>query len=184
MAPTQMRVTNKMETIVLIQFGSYLYGTATPESDRDVKGIYLPKARDILLQHVAPVISQKREKAHGEKNTATDIDCEWYSPKKYLSLLAEGQMVALDMLYAPESALLMTSPTWTAIKQLAQHILTKQALSLVRYCKAQAHKYGMKGSRILAAQQVKDFIWNLSKNITWTAIGTSINRTINNHRFL
>lgn len=141
-----------MENIVLIKFGSYLYGTTTPESDRDIKGIYLPKARDILLQQVTPVISQKREKAHGEKNMATDTDYECYSPEKYLLLLAEGQMVALDMLYAPESALLITSPTWTAIKQFAPNILTKQAVSLVRYCKVQANKYGMKGSRILAAQ--------------------------------
>ena len=85
---------------------------------------------------------------------ATDTDCEWYSPEKYLRLLAEGQMVALDMLYAPESELLITSPTWIAIKQFASHILTKQALSLVRYCKVQANKYGMKGLRILAAQSM------------------------------
>ena len=147
-----------MEIIVVIKFGSHLYGTATPESDLDIKGIYLPNARDILVQKIQPVKSQIREKKPGEQNTAHDIDYELYSPAKYLSLLAEGQMVALDMLYAPKSALLTTSPTWTAIQSFAPHILTKQASSFLRYSKAQAHKYGIKGARIAAAQMVLEIL--------------------------
>lgn len=144
--------------IVLIKFGSHLYGTATEESDLDLKGIYLPSSRDIVLQKVVPVLSQKRDKGHGEKNTAQDIDCEWYSPAKYLSLLAEGQMMALDMLYAPEDCILQTSPIWLSLKKLAPQLLSKQLLSFVRYCKAQAYKYGMKGSRIQAAQLLLDLL--------------------------
>ncbi len=147
-----------IQPIVLIKFGSYLYGTATAESDLDLKGIYLPSGRNIILQRVVPTLSHTRTKIHGEKNTAEDVDCEWYSAAKYLSLLAEGQMVALDMLYAPENCILQISPTWAAIKKLAPQLLNKQLLSFVRYCKAQAYKYGMKGSRIQAAQLLLDML--------------------------
>jgi predicted nucleotidyltransferase len=41
-----------MRLIVEMRFGSHLYGTATPLSDLDYKGVYLPDGRDILLQRV------------------------------------------------------------------------------------------------------------------------------------
>ena len=78
-----------MKKIVQIKFGSHLYGTDTEESDLDIKAVYLPSARDILLQQVQPVISESRPKAHREKNTAEDVDLEFYSPEKFLKLLAE-----------------------------------------------------------------------------------------------
>jgi RNA repair pathway DNA polymerase beta family len=31
-----------MDLVVKMRFGSHLYGTATPESDLDLKGVYLP----------------------------------------------------------------------------------------------------------------------------------------------
>lgn len=142
-----------MNTIVTMKVGSHLYGTATPESDLDIKGIYLPQARDILLQRVLPSISIKRAKAHGEKNTAQDVDYELYSPAKYVSLLAQGQSIALEMLFAPDSVLLGTPhPAWAMIKALAPRILTKQAASFVHYCSQQANKYCVKGARVAAAR--------------------------------
>ncbi len=125
--------------LVKIKYGSHLYGTATAESDLDIKGIFIPKARDILLQRIPPVISLSRPKSHGENNTANDVDYELYSPEKYLSLLAKGQSVALEMLFAPDFAMLNPPhPTWSAIKALAPQILTRQAVSFVHYCKQQA----------------------------------------------
>jgi predicted nucleotidyltransferase len=142
-----------MQAIVQIKFGSHLYGTATTASDLDIKGIYIPTAKDIVLQRVQHVISFKRAKSHGEKNTPEDVDREIYSPKKFLDLLAEGQSVALDMLFAPSNAML-SSPhkEWHEICALAPKLFTKRAASFVRYCKQQANKYGIKGSRVASAR--------------------------------
>lgn len=38
-----------MKELVRMKFGSHLYGTATPESDTDIKGVFLPELRDLLL---------------------------------------------------------------------------------------------------------------------------------------
>jgi len=142
-----------MKTIVEIKFGSHLYGTATVESDLDIKGIYIPSARDILLQRIKPVIVEKRTKVHGERNRPEDIDYELYSPEKYLSCLTKGQSFALEMLFAPDWAM-MSEPhsKWCDIKEIAPKLLTKQAASFVNYCKQQAYKYSLKGARLAAAK--------------------------------
>lgn len=146
-----------MRTIVELTFGSHLYGTATPESDLDIKAVYLPEARDILLQRVKPAVNIHREKAKGEKNTADDTDFEAYSPAKFLDLLAEGQTVALDMLFAPDAMVLGTPhPVWAEIKALAPRLFSRKATAFVGYCRQQARKFGVKGERLAAVRAALD----------------------------
>lgn len=178
-----------MKTIVQIKFGSHLYGTATEESDLDIKAIYLPSARDILLQRVRPVISQSRPKTPGERNTAADIDLEFYSPERFLKLLEEGQTVALDMLFAPDHSMLSEpDQLWREIKALAPKILNKKAASFVRYCHKQANKYGIKGSRIAAARQALEFLEQAKKqygdNEKLSVLAKDIDQLSKDHAFL
>ncbi|WP_010298044.1 DNA polymerase beta superfamily protein [Candidatus Odyssella thessalonicensis] len=148
-----------LEIIVKLKFGSHLYGTATADSDLDVKAVYMPRARDILLQTISPAIVVGRDKVAGEKNTCQDIDFEAYSPHKFLSLLAEGQIVALDMLFAPSAYFIdPPSPLWEQIQGVAYKLLNKKAASFVRYCRQQASKYGLKGCRVAAARQAENLL--------------------------
>lgn len=148
-----------MNLIVEMQFGSHLYGTATAASDRDFKAVYIPSARDILLQRVQPVVSITRDKLPGEKNLPGDIDREAYSLQRYLELLGEGQMVAIDMLFAPDSAMTrIPSPVWRKITASTDRLLTRKSSGFLRYCQQQAHKYGIKGSRVAAARQALDLL--------------------------
>ena len=143
-----------MELIVEMRFGSQLYGTATPESDLDLKGVYLPEARDILLQRVKATVTSSRVKAPGQKNEAGDIDSEVYSLQRYLDLLADGQTVALDMLFAPDAVMTVSpSPWWREIQANGHRLISRRATSFVQYCRQQANKYGIKGSRVAAARK-------------------------------
>jgi hypothetical protein len=143
-----------MEIIVQMRFGAHLYGTATAESDLDLKAVYLPEARDILLQRVRPSITETRPRPPGEKNTAADVDFEAYSLQRYMELLAEGQSVAIDMLFAPGSAFI-TDPSeiWREIQELRGQFLSTRATAFVRYCRQQANRFGIKGSRVAAARK-------------------------------
>ena len=142
-----------MQPIVQIKFGSHLYGTSTPESDLDIKGVYIPCADDILLQRVKQMISKSREKGFKERNTSDDVDEEYYSLQRYLELLTQGQTVALDMLFAPETCMMSNPhPVWLEIQKIAPQFITKGATAFVRYCRQQANKYGIKGSRVSAAR--------------------------------
>jgi hypothetical protein len=142
-----------VDVIVEMRFGSHLYGTDTPESDLDVKGVYMPEARDILLQQVKPSITSSREKEAGERNRPSDVDREYYSLQRYLGLLAAGQTVAIDMLFAPDAVMLRPpTPVWRDIQAHAPRFISRRASAFVRYCRQQANKYGIKGSRVAAAR--------------------------------
>lgn len=142
-----------MDLVVEMRFGSHLYGTETPASDVDLKGVYVPAARDILLQRIAPSITESPAKDAGERNRPGDVDREYYSLHRYLSLLAAGQTVAIDMLFAPDTV--MTAPpasVWRDIQASAGWFVSRRASAFVRYCRQQANKYGIKGSRVAAAR--------------------------------
>jgi hypothetical protein len=139
---------------VEMQFGSHLYGTAMPQSDLDLKAVYLPEARDILLQRVHDTVTHAPDKQDGEKNVPADVDREILSLQRYLELLAEGQTMALDMLFAPEAAMIRPpAALWLEIQSNAFRLVTRRASVFLRYCRQQANKYGIKGSRVAAARQ-------------------------------
>lgn len=142
-----------MKRIVRIKFGSHLYGTSTPASDVDYKSVYIPDARSILLQRVRGAINTARPKEHKEKNQPGEVEEESYSLQKYLALAAECQTVAMDVLFAPEWS--MTEPPsaeWVELVDNRHRFITRRATAFVGYCRQQANKYGIKGSRVAAAR--------------------------------
>lgn len=143
------------EIVVRVEFGSHLYGTSTAASDRDYKSVYVPGASDILLQRVKGSLGHKVKRFEGDKNSPEDTDDEMYSLQRYLGLLSEGQTVSIDMLFTPKP--LITSPLWDEIRANKDLLLTKRSAAFVGYCRTQANKYGIKGSRVAAAKEATDF---------------------------
>lgn len=159
-----------MRIIVRIKFGSHLYGTDTPTSDLDYKAVFIPDARDILLQRVKGSISTQRPKAHGEKNYADEIDEENYSIQRYLGLAAEGQTVALDVLFAPLSSMVEApAPEWLEIQANRHRLLTRKSAAFVGYCRQQANKYGIKGSRVAASRKALEILCAAVERLGTTA---------------
>lgn len=160
-----------MNLIVQIKFGSHLYGTNTPQSDEDYKSVYIPEARDILLQRVVDSVAiGKKVKAEGERNLPGDTDNECYSLQRYLGLISEGQTVAVDMLFAPQP--MYTSELWKRIRANSDKLVTKRSAAFVGYCRTQANKYGIKGSRVAAAKNALDRFDNLlAKHGTTAKVG-------------
>jgi len=156
-----------MEEVVRMRFGSHLYGTNTPQSDLDFKAVYIPDARDIILGRVKDVVSTTTKTNNLSKNTSEDIDTETISLHKYLKLVAEGQTVAIDMLFAPSWAITphrswTSTPTcsflWTKITNNKHKLLSKKYMGFVGYVRTQANKYGIKGSRMNDCRQVVEFL--------------------------
>jgi len=145
----------ELNTIVRIEFGSHLYGTNTATSDHDYKSVYIPCASDILLQRVKGSTGHKVKRYEGMKNDPEDTDDEAYSLQRYLGLLAEGQTVSIDMLFTPKP--LISTPLWEEIRANKDLLLTKRSAAFVGYCRTQANKYGIKGSRVAAAKDAAEF---------------------------
>jgi hypothetical protein len=147
-----------LKNIVTIRFGSHLYGTSTPTSDLDYKSVFLPPGRDILLQRAKASVNNKRPKQLYEKNVAGEIDEESFALHRYLSLLAEGQTVAMDMLFAPRWAMEHDpSPLWDELVANSSLVVTRRASSFVGYCRTQANRYGIRGSRVHAVRNIVEW---------------------------
>lgn len=148
-----------MKQIFRCVFGSRLYGTATPASDLDFKSVFIPDSRAILLQRVKGAINDKRPKAEFEKNVAGEVEEERFSVQKFLNLLADGQTVALDMLFAPEWAW-TDAPSWEWHEIVANkdRLITKRSQAFIGYAYKQASKYGVKGSRVAAGRSALQWI--------------------------
>lgn len=141
-------------TLLRSRYGSHLFGTSTPHSDLDYRSVVVPPAADILLGRAKGSVSTKRPRAVGEKSHAGEVEEESYTLQRYLGLLAEGQTVAIDLLFTPASERIVCDALWLEIVGQRHRLLTRKSAAFVGYCKAQANKYGLKGSRVAAARTV------------------------------
>jgi hypothetical protein len=153
-----------MRQIVNMQFGSHVYGTNLPTSDQDFKGIFIPSSYDLIMQQAAQHIQKNTKLDKNSKNSADDVDEELFSVQRYLKLLAEGQTVALDMLFAPEKFYRPLSDgdhshyIWRLIQSNKGKLIHSGTSSFVGYCKTQAAKYGLKGGRVSALRYILDIL--------------------------
>lgn len=151
-----------MRTIFKTLFGSHLYGTATPESDRDYRGVFLPDARRIVLGTTVEAVSHTTG-SDATKNSADDVDETLFSLKKFLHLVSSGDTGALDMLFAVplvRDGLLEghTSKEIEDVWDKREMFLSKNISSTIGYCRSQASKYGVKGERVADARFALDLL--------------------------
>lgn len=144
-------------------YGSHLYGTNIVTSDKDYKGIFMPEIKNLILQNVAKSFNSTTSKNNIEKNTKDDVDCEIYSLHYFIKLALDGQTVALDMIHCPKEKTIITSEIWEFIKKNRAKFYTKNLKSYLGYCRTQASKYGIKGSRLRDCKIVLDFFNDNSK---------------------
>lgn len=151
-----------MNKILEIKFGSHLYGTDTENSDLDLKGIYLPEAREIVLGKIKKTVTTSRPKRENERNTKDDVDIEILSLDQFLKLLLEGQTMALDMLYAPRTMWTYfnsdTMKIWEPIYAHRMRLMNRRLNAFVGYARQQAAKYGQKGFRVHAIRSALEFL--------------------------
>jgi hypothetical protein len=149
-----------MKILFKTQFGSHLYGTNTPDSDTDYKAIYMSSLEDILLKRDRETIqaNSKPNKAHGERNIAGDIDCEYIELRKFIKDAINGQTYALDMLFSTENLWEESSEIWIQILESRDMLLSRNVAPYIGYCRQQAGKYGLKGSRLGELTRVIDHL--------------------------
>lgn len=151
-----------MDKLFQLKFGSFLYGSNTPSSDLDLKSVYIPSSREIVLGNYKKTICTSRPKSTFERNNKDDIDIEIISLDKYLKQLSEGQTYALDILFAaPEEMFIEKGQKFHIFEEIRKNkdlLITKNCLSIISYARTQAAKYGVKGSRMDALKQTLDLL--------------------------
>ena len=148
---------NDVNILMLSKFGSHLYGTNTPDSDEDYKGVYLPSESDMLLCRAKKTFNNKSEN-EGRKNTADDIDVELYSLQYFLELAKIGDTTAIDLLHSSGESLLMTSDLWDMLRQSRSMFYTKKMKAFAGYAKKQSEKYCIKAEKLKIAKDFVEFL--------------------------
>jgi len=156
-----------MNIIAKIKFGSHLYGTNTENSDLDYKGIYLPTIDDLILQkaNLNSISFNTKNSGSGTKNTKDDIDCEFYSLQYFIKLALQGETVCIDMLHVNDANVIETSPIFEFLRKNRHMFYTKQLKSFLGYCKSQAAKYSIKGSKLNTLEQIITILKSKKDNV-------------------
>lgn len=168
-----------LNVVFLTKYGSQLFGTNTPESDMDLKGVFLPTADQILLGKIPETISfNTKSSAKNEKNTKDDVDCQLYSFDYFIDLACRGQTVALEMLWAmdypPQMRMIMDEPMvllpsnvlnmakmWMDLVRLRHDFITKNMQAFTGYARSQAVRYSIKGDKLNTVKCVVQSLKNL-----------------------
>lgn len=153
-----------MSLICRMVFGSHLYGLQTPSSDKDYKGIYLPTRESLLLGNYPRSYSSSTGNDKS-KNTKDDVDEDIYSLPYFIKLACEGDTVAIDMLHSKlgeiETFDSNRDPVfgdyryiWYDLFDNRTKFYCRDMKSYIGYARKQANKYGIKGSRMGAVEEV------------------------------
>lgn len=108
--------------------GSQAYGTNTPDSDIDIKGVYVQSNDDILSNR------------YKEQINVTKDEC-YYEVQRFLELAQTANPTILELLFTPVDCILETSPEFELIKAHAKSFLTKKCYnSFAGYAHQQIQK--------------------------------------------
>ena len=124
-----------MQLLAKIICGSRLHGTHNEKSDLDIKGIYLPTIKNMVLGRAEKNIQLKEE------------NMEIFSLQEFLRLAQEGDTHAIEMLHAPKTCILHSSPEFENLVNIRKKFITKKVERFASFSAHMAEKYTMKGDR-------------------------------------
>lgn len=138
--------------------GSKLYGTDDENSDTDIKGVFVPDIKDLILGK-APKHYQFTTSNSNTRNTKEDIDETYYSIQYFLEMLSKGDTNALDLYFAYTNyeKVIVDTPEWSELIDNKDKLLTKNIKAYLGYCKSQSVKYSVKGSKLNNFNKFRDF---------------------------
>lgn len=106
---------NNFENIIIFRalVGSQAYGTSTPTSDKDYKGVYVQPRRDLLTFKYKPMHEYHKDETH-------------YEVRRFVELLTHSNPTMLEMLYSPKDCIQKMHSAFDVLLENKQIFLTKR----------------------------------------------------------
>jgi predicted nucleotidyltransferase len=139
--------------------GSRLFGTFLPNSDYDVKGIYLPTLKSCFLSNYKKQIRFKDEEC--------DLDVTVFALQNFIKHVQKLNVNSLDMLFSKSNkeAVIYTDGVlfnrYFTIENIQKHILTNEMLNFIEYTYAHLDKYTVKIHRLNEVTKLRESIENI-----------------------
>lgn len=148
--------------LYLTFFGSELYGTLTDSSDTDIRGIFLPSLKSVILKRDRKSLHYSTgDDAH--RNSHKDIDIDLWSINNWIqNLLPNADTGAIDLLFSVSnpSCIIFKDHLLDPVFENPLKFLNLANKTYTKYSLSQAKKYGIKGSRLGTIKAV----WNWLEN--------------------
>ena len=141
----------RMHKILECVVGSQAYGTATPQSDVDVKGVYVQHPLDVLGTGYREQVMPSKDETH-------------YEVKRFVGLLQSANPTVLELLYSPGDCVRVQGPLILPLIRSADRFLTKScehsfggyAVAQIRKAKGLDKKMNYEAERVVQ-RDVLDF---------------------------
>ena len=143
--------------VFLSTHGSHLYGTNTPTSDTDYKGVYMANKADVILG-TAKETYNASSGTKDSHNTEEDIDLELIELRKFMYDLSKSQTYAIELLFSNEGSVEINTEIFRSLRDNSDDLLTSNMMSFVGYCVSQSKKYGLKGKRLKDTERAYEFL--------------------------
>jgi hypothetical protein len=141
------------ETLFSCLYGSHLFGTNTPQSDRDEKHIVLPALDTLLIGRTPKTVVSKTNTRENTRNTKDDVDIETIPVQVFARDFTEGQTYALELAFAVDGthAEQRATPGFKSFcTELRTQFLSANLRAMMGYAVNQANLYSFKGERLNA----------------------------------
>jgi predicted nucleotidyltransferase len=146
------------EIIYLADSGSVLHGTSSENSDRDIKGLFVPSLESVILKCDETVIEYKTNVETA--NSADDIDVELFSVEEFIRLLGRGEAGAIDILFSmfAEEFVIRETDKSKLIRDNYKSFLVNKTQAFVGFALKQASLYSAKGIRLQELEDIISFL--------------------------
>jgi predicted nucleotidyltransferase len=149
------------EILFLIVAGSHFFNLNSESSDRDYRGIFVSKIGEETSKGE---ITYKTNDAKNKKNTSEDVDCTFFSLKKFLTLLGTGDFNMVEMLYAPMDKILVTSEIYEELRAIRESIIINDISSFLGFIKKEYKRYGVDKNHYGIQTNFLEFLKGIKKN--------------------
>lgn len=115
--------------------GSHAYGTSTPESDLDLRGVFLPDQEYVFgfLHHVEQV-ERKKTKVKDEEETLFEF-------RKFMHLASQANPNILELLFVPDDCVVEIDAEGKILRRHRHLFLSKKVLyTFTGYAHSQLHR--------------------------------------------
>lgn len=164
-----------IEILALCEVGSKLYGTNTPTSDKDYKGVYKASMREIFFGEVKDTITKNtKSSSENRRNSFDDVDTEFKELRKFVFDCLNGQIYCYDLLFSTENSTIQSSQIWQDLILNREKLLSSNVVPLIGFCRKLASKYSIKGSRLNELEGLLAFLSTKSPELKMSEVVSSI----------
>ena len=154
-----------MNIIYSTEYGSKLYGTNTPSSDKDLKHLYLPDYDSMIIGIPLENKVKKTNDKKNVKNSSEDVDEEFIPIQVFAKHFYQGQTYALELAFSINGTHASQkinkgyeSLFVNFVNELKQKFLTSEIKAMMGYAVNQANLYSFKGERLNVSLELLDMI--------------------------